>query len=620
MDVYGFIRAEWQRQDLEFNFSPGLTIYREGVPDPSRGHRHTSTPIARDNVAGRSIGPSHGQEAALNSLEPKLVSVWREGYSRAQFGHDLVAGVFVGIVALPLAIAFAIASGVKPEQGLVTAVVGGFIISALGGSRVQIGGPTGAFVILVYAVVQEFGYEGLAVATMMAGGLLVAMGIARLGVIIQYIPYPVTVGFTTGIAVVIATGQVRDALGLDMAQVPAEFVPKLRAYAAAMNTTNPWATGITAATVLVILLLPRLTTRLPSSLVALLGATAIVAIFDLPVDTIGSRFGAVPSGLPGPHLPHLDWERLPELFSPALAIALLAAIESLLSAVVADGMTGRRHRPNAELIAQGVANLATPLFGGIPATGAIARTATNVKAGGRTPIAGIVHSVTLLAILILAGRWAGLVPMPVLAGVLFVVAYNMSELHLFSRVLRATTRSDALVLVSTFLITVLVDLALAIQVGVVLAAFLFMRRMAEAAGVQELLPDDEDDPGRDPAERAALRAAPDGVEVYNVNGPFFFGAAHKFMSSLARVERTPVVLVLQMRDVPILDATGLRVLDVMLTDEHRGGPTIILTGVRPQPLELIVRSGFRDRLGEDNLTPDLPSALARASAVARSAD
>ncbi len=540
------------------------------------------------------------------------MAVLREGYGRAPFGRDLAAGLLVGVVALPLAIAFAIASGVKPEQGLVTAVVAGFLISALSGSRVQIGGPTGAFIVLVYGVVQEFGYDGLAVATLMAGGLLVAMGVARLGGLIRYVPYPVTVGFTAGIAVVIASGQVRDALGLAMAEVPAAFAPKWAAYAEALGTLNPWALGLTAATVAVVVGLPRVAPRVPASLVALLAATAAVAAFDLPVETIGSRFGAVPSGVPAPRLPRVDPAMLPELVSPAVSIALLAAIESLLSAVVADGMTGRRHRSNAELVAQGVANLASPLFGGLPATGAIARTATNVKAGGRTPIAGMVHALTLLVILVAAGRWAALVPMPVLAGILFVVAYNMSEAHLFARVLRASTRSDALVLVVTFGLTVFVDLTVAIQVGVVLAAFLFMRRMAEVAGVRALRGDDEADPPVDAAEAAALRAKPAGVEVFEVSGPFFFGAAHKFASSLAAIERTPRVLVLQMRDVLALDATGLRALETLQNEAERQGPALVLVGVHAQPLVVLERSGLLARLGDANVVGDLAAALARA--------
>jgi SulP family sulfate permease len=551
----------------------------------------------------------------MSSLEPKLWTVLREGYSRAQFGRDLGAGLVVGVVALPLAIAFAIASGVGPERGLYTAVVAGFIISALSGSRVQIGGPTGAFIVLVYEIVHRFGYDGLAVATLMAGGLLLVMGFARLGAVIQYIPYPVTVGFTTGIAVVIASGQVRDGLGLEMAEVPAHFLAKWSAYATATGSVNAWAAGLTLATVLALLGLPRIVPRVPPSILVLLAATAAVAFFDLPVETIGSRFGAIPSSLPAPHLPRVPWAMVPELVSPAVSIALLAAIESLLSAVVADGMTGRRHRSNAELVAQGVANLASPLFGGIPATGAIARTATNVKNGGTTPIAGMIHAATLALILLVAGRWAALVPMPVLAGILLVVAYNMAELPLFTRVLRGTTKSDALVLLSTFALTVLIDLTVAIQVGVVLAAFLFMKRMVDVADIRPL-GGDEEDPAVSATEAAALRQIPPQVEVFEVNGPFFFGAAHKFASTLGRNEVRPRVLVLRMRNVLALDATGLRVLEALQNEAESGGPALVLSGVQAQPLRVLVRGGFLARLGEANLAADLSGALARARAIA----
>ncbi len=553
----------------------------------------------------------------MNSFEPKLLTVLREGYGRAQFGRDLAAGLIVGVVALPLAIAFAIASGVGPERGLYTAIVAGFTISLLSGSRVQIGGPTGAFIVLVYGIVQQYGYDGLAVATLMAGGILIAMGLARFGALLQFIPYPVTVGFTAGIAVVIASGQIRDALGLAMEAVPAGFFAKWVAYGEAIGSVNPWAVGLTLATVLVMVGLSRVVPRVPGSLVALLAATAAVQLFVLPVETIASRFGAVPSGLPAPQLPHVAWAMVPELVSPAFSIAILAGIESLLSAVVADGMTGRRHRSNMELVAQGIANIVSPLFGGIPATGAIARTATNVKSGGRTPIAGLVHALTLLVILVAAGRWAALVPMPVLAGILVVVAYNMSEVHLFAGVLRST-RSDALVLVATFLLTVLVDLTVAIQVGVVLAAFLFMRRMAEVAHVRVLTgltSEDEDDPDLDPAEVAMLRAVPPGVEVYEVNGPFFFGAAHKFKSSLTNIQRRPVVLVLRMRNVLALDATGLRVLEEMAAEARRGRPALVLSGVHAQPLVVIERSGLLTALGEENVVGDLAAALARAHEI-----
>ncbi|MEZ5063788.1 MAG: sulfate permease [bacterium] len=544
---------------------------------------------------------------AASELEPKLVTVLREGYSRAQFLQDVVAGVIVGIVALPLAIAFAIASGVKPEQGLVTAIVAGLLISALGGSRVQIGGPTGAFVVLVYGIVREFGPDGLAVATMLAGALLVVLGLVRLGTVIRFIPYPVTVGFTSGIAVIIGIGQMRDALGLQMDAVPAEFAPKVAALGSALGTMQPTTVAFTVGTIVVITMWPRRWSRVPGSLVALVASAVLAHAFHLPVETIGDRFGSVGSSLPRPHLPVVDWALLPRLFSPALAIALLGGIESLLSAVVADGMTGRRHRSNVELVAQGFANVITPLFGGIPATGAIARTATNVRSGGRTPVAGIVHSITLLVILLVAGPQAAMIPLASLAGILLVVAWRMGEWHLFLQIFRST-RSDLFVLLSTFLLTVFVDLTIAIQSGVVFAALLFMRRMAEMTEVKsitDLTGDDE----RDDAPGAPSPDVPADVQIFEIQGPFFFGAAHKFRHTLDRIATSPRVLVLRLRQVPTMDATGLRALEEVLAQCRRSGTTLVLSGVHPQPRALLARSGFLDQLGPDRVFADLAAAL-----------
>lgn len=548
-------------------------------------------------------------------LEPKLLAVLREGYTRRELLRDGLAGVVVGIVAIPLAIAFAIASGVRPEQGLYTAIVAGFVIAVMSGSRVQIGGPTGAFVVLVFGVVQRHGYDGLAVATLLAGGLLVAMGVARLGTVIRFIPYPVTVGFTTGIALIIAVGQIADGAGLELAHAPESFLERLRVYAAALDTADPWSLGLTAATAGVVLLWPRVGSRVPGPLVALLATTVLAGVLHLPVDTIGSRFGEVPMSLPVPRLPRIDLARVPELFSPALSIALLAGIESLLSAVVADGMTGRKHRPNAELIAQGAANLLSPLFGGIPATGAIARTATNVKNGGRTPVAGIVHALTVLLVLTLAGKWVALVPMATLAGILLVVAYNMSEWRLFLGLLRGP-RSDVMVLLSTFALTVLVDLAVAIQVGVVLAALLFMRRMAEVSEIRSVT----DRLGE--AERLGFEAEnpdvslPRGTEVFEVAGSFFFGAAQRFGEALAEIQRQPRIVILRMRDVFAMDATGLHALEEVHGRFARQGIALLLSGVRAQPMMVLVRSGALDRLGEDNVLGSFRDAAARAWEIA----
>jgi len=526
-----------------------------------------------------------------------------------------MAGLVVGVVALPLAIAFGIASGVRPEQGLYTAIVAGFLISLLSGSRVQIGGPTGAFVVLVASVIGEFGYQGLAVATMMAGGFLIAMGFARLGAVIRFIPYPVTVGFTTGIALVIAVGQIPDALGLRIAEPESEVVRRLVSYWQSLGTASAPAMVVCAATVLVLMLWPKVSQRVPAPLVALLAITGATLALDIDVETIGSRFGSVAMAVPRPALPTVPWDMLPDLVSPAIAIALLAGIESLLSAVVADGMTGRRHRSNAELVAQGVANLASPLFGGIPATGAIARTATNVKNGGRTPVAGITHALTLLLIVTTVGRWVVLVPMPVLAGILLVVAYRMSEWHVF-RALLTGPRSDALVLVTTFALTVLVDLTVAIQVGVVLASLLFMRRMADVTQVRSVTDQLRDE------ERIGFEAEnpdvvlPDGTEVFEIAGSFFFGAAHRFTEALSELSRHPRIVILRMRDVYAMDATGLHALEEVHARLSRAGTIMLLSGVRAQPMMALVQSGTLERLGEDNVLGSFREASVRAWALA----
>jgi SulP family sulfate permease len=525
-----------------------------------------------------------------------------------------MAGIVVGVVALPLAIAFGIASGVRPEQGLYTAIVAGFVISVLSGSRVQIGGPTGAFVVLVASVIGQFGYDGLAVATLMAGVFLVAMGFARLGAVIRFIPYPVTVGFTSGIALIIAVGQVPDAFGLTVGESATELIPRLTSYWHAAGTATSTSVMVCLATVAILILWPRVSRRVPAPLVALLAVTGGVALMEIDVATIGSRFGSVAMGIPTPRIPRVPLEMLPQLVSPAIAIALLAGIESLLSAVVADGMTGRRHRSNAELVAQGVANLASPLFGGIPATGAIARTATNVKNGGRTPVAGIVHALTLLLIVTTVGRWVVLVPMGALAGILLVVAYHMSEWHVF-RALLSGPKSDALVLVTTFLLTVLVDLTVAIQAGVVLASLLFMRRMAEVTEVRSVTNQLRDE------ERVGFEAEnpdvvlPPGTEVFEIAGSFFFGAAHRFTEALSELSRHPNIVILRMRDVYSMDATGLHALEEVHARLAKAGVVLLLSGVRAQPLMALVQSGALERLGEDNVLGSFRDATIRAWAV-----
>ena len=511
---------------------------------------------------------------------PKSVVCFKEGYSRETVTRDLIAGIVVGIVALPLALAFAIASGVPPERGLYTAIVAGFLISALGGSRVQIGGPTGAFVVIVYGIVAKYGYDGLVVCTMIAGALLVAIGLLRLGALIKFIPYPVVTGFTAGIAVIIFSSQVKDFLGLKMGAVPPEFLDKWIAYAQQAGAIDWTTAGVAIGSLLVLMVWPRVSRMVPAPFVAMVLATLAVQLFDLPVETIGSRFGGVPSSLPKPHWPDVQWHELRALLSPSITIALLAAIESLLSAVVADGMIGTRHKSNVELVAQGVANIASPIFGGIPATGAIARTATNVRSGGRTPLAGMTHAVTLLLILVFAGQWAAKVPLAALAAILVVVAYHMSEWRSFAGLLRAP-KSDIFVLILTFALTVFVDLTVAVQVGVVVASLLFMRRMAEVTNVEGMSEDQPDE---------LLPVTPRGVAIYEVNGPFFFGAADKLKDVLGEIEKKPAAFILRMRNVPAIDATGIHALEQLARKCSKQGIPLILSEVREQPRSAMARA------------------------------
>ena len=545
-------------------------------------------------------------------LVPKLVTTLK-GYSRGQFTADVSAGVIVGIVALPLAIAFAIASGVTPDRGLWTAIIAGFLISALGGSRVQIGGPTGAFVVIVYGVVERFGVDGLMVATIMAGGFLILLGAVKLGGVIKFIPQPVITGFTSGIAVIIFSSQVKDLLGLRMGSVPAEFLEKWHSFATHLASYNAAAIGTAASAMAIILLWPKLKTRIPSPFVALIVTTAAAQFLNLQVETIGSRFGALDASLPRPAFPNISLEQARLLIAPAFTIAMLGAIESLLSAVVADGMIGGRHRSNMELVAQGVANVVTPLFGGIPATGAIARTATNVKNGGRTPVAGIAHAVTLLLITLFFGRWAALIPMATLAAILVVVAYHMSEWRAFKAELTAP-KSDVLVLIGTFLLTVLVDLTVAIEVGMVAASFLFMRRMAEVTHVRavEVEFDDPEDPYATDPNGVRRRDVPKDVEVYEINGPFFFGAAETFKDTLARVARKPKVLIIRMRNVPAIDSTGMHALKDLVHRTRGDGTLVLISDIHTQPLVALGRSAALDEIGEANVFGNLDDALNRA--------
>lgn len=562
--------------------------------------------------------------AGLERFRPALWTCLREGYSWKTFAADLVAGLIVAAVALPLAIAFSIAAGLPPQAGMVTAVVAGVAISLFGGCRVQIGGPTGAFIVIIYGVYSQFGATGLLAATVMAGIILVLLGLCGLGSIIKYIPYPVTVGFTSGIALIIFAGQIEALLGLDCtaalagAKMPGDFVGKLAIYAKSIATVNWAAVAISAITLAICIYWKKVTKRVPGSIVAIVLTTIIALVlkrYGLEVATIGSKFPEVSGGM-GFAFPKLDWSQLDirALFSPAISIALLAGIESLLSAVVADGMIGKRHNSNTELIGQGIANILSPLFGGIPATGAIARTATNIKNGGQTPVAGILHALFLLLVMLFLGRYAALVPMATLGGVVAIVAYNMSEWHLVKSLLKST-RSDVLVMLTSFLLTVFVDLTVAIQAGVLLAAFLFIRRMGEsteARDITRLLVEREEEKRADDLGQPGV-VVPPGVEVFEVYGALFFGAADKFKDTLlSHAHKLPRVLILRMRHVLMLDATALHSLEEVFAHTQARGVTLVLSGVTAQPLMLMVRSGFLDRIGQANVHSHVLDALARA--------
>ncbi|MBK8612478.1 MAG: STAS domain-containing protein [Flavobacteriales bacterium] len=520
---------------------------------------------------------------------PKLFSLWKAGIPREQLRKDVVSGVIVGIVALPLAIAFAIASGVPPEKGLITAIVAGLTVSVLGGSRVQIGGPTGAFIVIVYGIVQQHGVEGLIIATFMAGIMLVLLGLLRAGELLKFFPHTLIVGFTAGIALIILTTQVKELLGLHMEALPSGTVQQWMAYAGHLDGINPWAVGIAALSIALILGTPRITRFVPGPLAAIIVCTALAWGFQLPVESIAGRFGAIPQTLPMPHVPHVDLATLRELVQPAVAIALLGAIESLLSAVVADGMIGGRHRSDMELIAQGGGNMLSALFGGIPATGAIARTATNVKNGGRTPVAGIVHALTLLVIMLVFAPLAGRIPLPCLAGILVVVAYNMSEWRSFLSALKGH-RYDALVLLVTFFITVVFDLVLAIEVGMVLAAFLFVKRMSDITDLKPVFTEGSE------TEEGEV-AVPAGVRVFDVSGPLFFGAAQKFQDVLTEINDRQHLIIIRLRHVPMVDGTGLHRIGHIVHQLERQRKQVVITDAAPSvEAELRAEPWFREEL------------------------
>ena len=547
-------------------------------------------------------------------FRPKLLDTLK-GYTRQQFLKDLMAGLIVGIVALPLAIAFAIASGLSPEKGLYTAVIAGFIISAMGGSRVQIGGPTGAFIVIVYGIVQAYGIKGLIIATFMAGIMLILMGFARLGSVIKFIPLPLITGFTSGIAVLIFSSQMKDFFGLKMGSVPADFLDKWSIYFEKVGSVNIYAVAIAVATILIILLWPKLNHKVPGSLMAILFTTTAMQLLHLPIETIGSVFGTIPSSLPRPVIPDIDFVTIKQLIQPAFTIALLGGIESLLSAVVADGMIGGNHKSNMELVAQGTANVFSSIFGGMPATGAIARTATNIKNGGRTPIAGMIHSIVLLLFMLFVGKWAALIPMATLAGILVVVAYNMSEWESFVSVFKGP-RSDVAVLLTTFLLTVLVDLTAAIEIGMVLASFLFMRKMIKISNVSMLTNNLDDIRDANDVNDIGNFIIPDNVQVFEITGPLFFGAAYKFKDAMRIIEKPPKVLIIRMRKVPIIDATGIRTLaEVYKETKHRKTKLILSEVHYGQVRKELQNARLLFAIGKANITESFPEALKKARAI-----
>ena len=549
-------------------------------------------------------------------FQPKLFELFRN-YSKTDFSTDLMAGIIVGIVALPLAIAFGIASGVTPEKGIITAIVAGFIISLLGGSKVQIGGPTGAFIVIIYGIIQEYGIEGLTVATLMAGILLVLMGVFKLGAVIKFIPYPIIVGFTSGIAVTIFTTQIADVFGLtfDGEKVPGDFIGKWLVYARHFDTVNWWNALVSFVSIFIIAITPKFSKKIPGSLIAIVVVTLAVYLMKVyggitTIDTIGDRF-SIQAQLPEAAVPALDWEAVKDLFPVAVTIAVLGAIESLLSATVADGVIGDRHHSNTELIAQGIANIVSPIFGGIPATGAIARTMTNINNGGRSPIAGIVHAGVLLLILLFLMPLAQYIPMACLAGVLVIVSYNMSGWRTFLALMK-NPKSDVTVLLITFFLTVIFDLTVAIEVGLLIACVLFMKRVMETTEISVIR--DEIDPNKesDLEVHEEHLTLPKGVEVYEINGPYFFGIATKFEEIMSQLGDRPKIRIIRMRKVPFIDSTGIHNLTNLCVMSQKENIHIILSGVNDKVHKVLERSGFYELLGEDNICSNINEAVTKA--------
>ena len=536
---------------------------------------------------------------------PKLFSLIKQGISKETFTKDILSGIIVGIVALPLAIAFAIASGVSPEKGIITAIIAGIMISTFGGSRVQIGGPTGAFIVIVYGVIQLYGIDGLIIATFMAGFLMIGMGLLRLGNLLKFIPYSLIVGFTSGIALIILSSQINDFFGLHIAKVPADFIDKWRVYFENFDQINWYAISIALATVIITIYFQKIVKKIPGSIVAILVSTIAVQVFDIPVDTIESNFGEIPNHLSLPHIPNVNFHTIQSLIKPAFAIAILGSIESLLSAVVSDSMIGGKHRSNMELIAMGGANIVSALFGGIPATGAIARTATNVKNGGRTPIAGIVHALILLAIMLLFAPYAKLIPLSCLAGILVVIAYHMSEWRQFKSILKGN-RMDIIILLTTFFLTVVFDLVIAIEIGIVLASFMFMKRMSESVHIKNLTSETREEENLFDEE---LMDIPKEVLLYEINGPLFFGAARQFQETVTNTDLKPKVIIIRMRYVPLIDATGYQSIKEIVKTFKARGIKVIISGVNDNLRKDFQKNEMFSILEKDYVVKDIHEAI-----------
>lgn len=549
----------------------------------------------------------------FTEFKPALFSTLKSGYGIKNLTSDLISGLIVAIIALPLSMAFAIASGTSPEKGLYTAIIGGFLISFFGGSRYQIGGPAGAFIVIIYGIIYRQGFDGLLISGIMAGFILIIMGLLKLGTVIKFIPYPVTKGFSAGIAVIIFVTQLNDLLGMNIKKVPAEFFEKIVVYSQHIGNVNLYATIIGLVSILIIVYSKKITLKIPGPFLAVVFGVAVIYLFKLPIETIQDRFGSIPSGLPTPTFPNITIDRIKSLIPDAITIAVLGAIESLLSAVVADGMTGGKHKSNMELVAQGIANIASPLFGGIPATGTIARTAANIKNGAYSPLSGVFHSIWVLIFMLLLSPIIIKIPFATLGGILTVVAYNMSEIEHIKNLFKAP-KSDIAVFLTTFLLTVIVDLNVAVQVGMLLSVLLFMRRIISLTAISKInvyldIAEDSMDDGVDDKDAIANKVVPKNVEIYELNGPFFFGVADKIKNVLTSLKSYPKVFILRMRYVPMIDATGMHALTEICWEYKKNGTNVILSGVSPYVRKLLIQAGIDKIVGEDNIVDHIDKAL-----------